>query len=191
MKEFLVDYSLKDTNAAAIANLYEERLIQKLLSVQEAQQREKLSSKEEEIVIGKRVNRLCDLFYKAYGPMKEGKWPSCKEDVELRTLLAETPYDTNALNSAYSTFQLEEHDAASADFAPPNIHNADFWTAADAVDWISSNVMSGEEREDAQRKDETAERDHQKELPRLAADQEAKVRNQVVFTTHLNSSYYR
>ena len=88
MKEFLVDYILKDSNAAAIANLYEERLVEKLLSVQDAQQREKLSSKEEEIVSGKRVNRLCDLFYKAYGSMKEGKWPSCKEHVELRALLA-------------------------------------------------------------------------------------------------------
>ena len=147
MKNSLVDYSLKDANATAIANLYKGSLIKELLTMQDDKQRKRLSSKEEEIVSGKRANRLCDLFYKAYGSMKEGKWPSCKEHVELRALLADTPYGTNALNSAYLSFQLEEHDAASADFAPPNMRNSAFWTAKDAADWIASNVVSPENAE--------------------------------------------
>ncbi len=80
MKDDLVNYSLKGSNAR---NFYEERLVEELLSVQDKEQELNLDSKIEDIDLGKRENRLCDLFYEKY-PMKEGKWPSCKEHVELR-----------------------------------------------------------------------------------------------------------
>jgi len=80
MKDDLVNYSLKGSNAK---NLYEERLVEELLSVQDKEQELNLDSKIEDIDLGKHENRLYDLFYEKY-PMKEGKWPSCKEHVELR-----------------------------------------------------------------------------------------------------------
>jgi hypothetical protein len=140
MKELLVNYSLEDSNTAAIPNLYKKCLVKELLSVQDKKQKLKLDSKKEEIFLGKLENRMCDLFYEKY-PLKEGKWPSCKEHVELREKLRYT-CDTKTLNSAYSSFQLKEYDVASEDFASPDTSNADFWTKKDEAEWIASNVVS-------------------------------------------------
>jgi len=86
--DLLKDYSIRDDHQILIPNLYDESLIKAMLKIRDEAQKEKLLSLKEEILRGKRLNRLCDAFYIAYK-----RTTRSKEEVLLNKLLCDPMVD--------------------------------------------------------------------------------------------------
>ena len=149
--EILVDYALKrSATHDAIPNLYEERLIDKLLSLQDANQLKKLEGLAVDIHRGRRLNRLCDLYYREYDSMNEATWPADAEEVKLRKLLSDNTVAMAQVTSAFADYQLEEFDSQMPVCDPPNMTSTAFWTTKDALKWAALNLSEAEQDREAE-----------------------------------------
>jgi hypothetical protein len=88
-----------------------------------------------DIVTGRRLNRLCDQFYRVYGPMNEQSWPRTQSEVMLRNLLCTPEIVPQEIDKAFSDFGLEESDARVNDFEVPVVSNRLYWNEEDEAEW--------------------------------------------------------
>ena len=133
--ELLRDYAMVDESDRAIPNIYNELLVGKLLAMRDEGQQAKLDVIGNDIVTGRRLNRLCDQFYRAYGPMNEQSWPRTQSEVTLRNLLCTPEIVPQEIDKAFSDFRLEELDARVNDFEVPVVSNRSYWNVDHEAQW--------------------------------------------------------
>ena len=75
----LNDRAIRNSTNQAIPNIYTEEIIQNLLDLQDANQKQTLDDLTTAIVSGRRLNRLCDVFWAKFGPLHANNWPRTDE----------------------------------------------------------------------------------------------------------------
>jgi len=133
--ELLRDYAMVDESDRAIPNIYNEKLVGKLLTMRDEGQQAKLDVIGNDIATGRRLNRLCDQFYRAHGPMNEQSWPRTQSELMLRNLLCTPEIVPQEIDKAFSDFGLEESDARVNDFDVPIVSNRLYWNEDDEAEW--------------------------------------------------------
>jgi hypothetical protein len=87
---------------------YTSQLIDKIVALRNIKEAERLRQSDQNISLGRRLNKLCDEFYRDLGPMNEFTWTSSEEEVELRNLLTNELRNHQLVDEAFRKLQLPD-----------------------------------------------------------------------------------
>jgi hypothetical protein len=100
---------LKNQDPADIGSpRYTEKVIEQIIEIRNIHESRKLKEADAEISIGRRLNKLCDEFYRIYEGMNENTWTTSQEQVELRNLLTSVFKSHTDIDDAFRKLELNE-----------------------------------------------------------------------------------
>eukprot|EP01038_Epipyxis_sp_PR26KG_P004797 gene4797-6724_t len=131
------DYVVKDARGINCPNLFKEEIIDKLLQIQDENTLQILKNLENENKDGRRLNKLCDLYYERYDAMSESTWPATTEEVILRDLLNNPGAITSkrAVDDVFNKLRLVEQESFDHNIEAPVIDSNSFWNDDLEEEW--------------------------------------------------------